>query len=259
MRLLFMIAKGCEDTLILVIDRTKNLFSFLSLKKISFHIPLKSFLSHLKKKISKIFSSFKKIISFFHPLNLIKLFENLHNLILSIHKIFKHIKKLCIHPVPITIFSILSVLSVLIIRESIDLKNKFSSGNGELTLFQKTKYATVVSYRPIYYKRYEKQFRLRHLAIPIHIKGKKKLKRIFMDFTVETSSRSLKEYLSKRTHLIQNRFNTLIEPIIPELPMEKEGKTIIVQKLKREINHLVKDLKIRGRIEKIHVHSILII
>ena len=259
MKLLLMMAKGCEDTLILIIDKMKGLLSFFSFQKIKPHVPLKSFISHSKKNSSKIISYIKKTILIFHPLNIARIIQHFSKYILSFYSVLIHMKKCSNHPVPITIFIILSGLAVLIANKSMELNKKLSLGVNDLTSFQKMKYATVVPYRPAYYKRYEKQFQLNHLAIPIHIKNKKKLKRIYMDFTVETSSRSLKEYLSKRTHLIESRFNSLIEPIIPDLPMEKEGKTIIVQKLKREINQLIKDLKLKGRVEKIYVHSILII
>ena len=115
-----------------------------------------------------------------------------------------------------------------------------------------------IFYRPIYHKKYDKHFTVYSVRIPIHGKNKRIVKQIIIDFTVETSNKYLKEYLDRKIYMVKDRFNTTIEPIIPELPLKKEGKSVLANKLKREINNLIHELKIKGEVEKVYIHSILV-
>ena len=112
--------------------------------------------------------------------------------------------------------------------------------------------------RSVYHKKYDKQFTMYSIKVPIFRKNNIRPKQIIMDFTVETSNKYLKEYLGSKIYLVQDRFNITIEPIISELPLKKEGKTILAKKLKRELNKLIKNLKIKGQINRVYIHSILV-
>ena len=78
-----------------------------------------------------------------------------------------------------------------------------------------------------------------------------------MDFTLVASNRYIKEYFYENIHLVKDRLNSSVHPIIPEFPLEQEGKQIIKDKIRLEVNKLIKDLRIKGHIDKVHIHSIL--
>ena len=58
-------------------------------------------------------------------------------------------------------------------------------------------------------------------------------------------------------YILRDRLSRNIQPIIPEFPMEPEGKVILKRKIKKELNKLVDDLNIKGDISNIYIHSIL--
>ena len=93
--------------------------------------------------------------------------------------------------------------------------------------------------------------------MPIYVESAKDIHSLIMDFTMESSNRYIKKFFDKNTHYLQDRLNSTIEPIVPTFPLEQEGKQIIKEKLKQESNQLIKDFKIKGKIEKIYLHSMM--
>lgn len=123
--------------------------------------------------------------------------------------------------------------------------------------------------RPDYYNLTKKQFQLEEVKMPVYIEKSTSMKALNIDFTFESSNRYIKAYfqpedengkemfwLSKK-YLIRNKINSSVEPIIPEFPLEDEGKRIIRKKVKDDVNQLLKELGIKGRIEKVLIKSIL--
>ena len=105
-----------------------------------------------------------------------------------------------------------------------------------------------------------KQFVLRNLSLPVYTEhnGKGKIKKLMIDFTIETSNKYTKEYLSLNTHLIKDRFNGMARPLPLSFVLRGQGRTILKEKLKREINRLIDELRIKGSIEEVTIHSILV-
>ena len=57
--------------------------------------------------------------------------------------------------------------------------------------------------------------------------------------------------------MIRDRLNSSLQAVVPNFPLEPEGKKIIKEKIRREVNHLIEDLKIEGRVDEVFIHSIL--
>lgn len=117
--------------------------------------------------------------------------------------------------------------------------------------------ATAVSKRKGYYKLEEKRFTIAHVTMPVYIGSTTNLKSLSIDFTFISSNRYIKMFFERNRHLIKDRLNTTIQPLIPEFPLEKEGKKIIKEKIQLELNQLIKELDIKGEIKEIHISSIL--
>jgi hypothetical protein len=117
--------------------------------------------------------------------------------------------------------------------------------------------ATAVSKRKGYYKLNEKRFKIAHVTMPVYIGSTTNLKSLSIDFTFISSNRYIKTFFERNRHLIKDRLNTTIQPLIPEFPLEKEGKKIIKEKIQLELNQLIKELDIKGEIREVHISSIL--
>jgi len=111
--------------------------------------------------------------------------------------------------------------------------------------------------RPAYWNSRKKQFQVSHVTLPVYIETNSNIKSLVIDFTIEASNRYIREYFVKHEHLIKDRLNKTIEPVIPDFPLTLEGKIIIKTKIKKEIDKLLKDLNIEGEIKKITFHHII--
>lgn len=111
--------------------------------------------------------------------------------------------------------------------------------------------------RPKYYKAQLKQIRITDIKMPIYVESAKDIKSLVMDFTLESSNRYIKKFFEKNSHYLQDKLNTTVEPIVPSLPLEEEGKNIIKEKLIDESNDLIKSYEIKGEIKEVYFHSII--
>ena len=116
---------------------------------------------------------------------------------------------------------------------------------------------TAPSKRPGYYKRNERELRIRNMTMPIYVGDAKELRSLTIDFTIISSNKYIKEYFFQNTYLIRDRMFSSLEPIVPEFPLTIEGKAIIKDKLIRELQVLLDEMKIKGSVKEIHIHSIL--
>ena len=180
----------------------------------------KNFISDLNRTIFEYVTSFKQmLIWFISQLNPFKLLRFIPELISSSFQLMglwiSSLRHLDVIIVSIVLFmsAKISYDKYKLLKQDVITKMNTEGHN--------TKYVPLS--RPIYYKKYDKQFSLYNIRIPIHHK-KLLPKQIIMDFSVETSNKYLKEYLSKNIHLVKDRFNNTIQPIISELPIEKRRK-----------------------------------
>lgn len=114
---------------------------------------------------------------------------------------------------------------------------------------------------PSYYHMDAKTFELDEVTMPIFIEKVTDMKTLRIDLSFETSNRYIKAYFEadygKQKNLIRNKINSTLEPIVPEFPLEEEGKRVIETKVKNDVDELLKDLNIEGKIEKVLIKNIL--
>lgn len=155
----------------------------------------------------------------------------------------------------VTVSTVATLASVNIYVQSNKISEKSRDPASELV--EEVERGTAASRRPAYFKKKEKQFLVSNIVLPAYTGKKSAVKKLVIDFTFESSNKYIKEYLWQNNHLIQDVLNSKIEPISIEFPLEQEGKIIIRDKIKKEINLLLKDLKIKGEIEKVYIHSMI--
>lgn len=100
---------------------------------------------------------------------------------------------------------------------------------------------------------------LRGLNIPIYIKNRDGMRNLLIDAMLETDNRYTAKYFYKPENeiLIRDRLNESLQAVVPNFPLEPEGKKIIKEKIRFEVNKLIKDLKIKGKVERVYINSIL--
>lgn len=111
--------------------------------------------------------------------------------------------------------------------------------------------------RPVYYKRHKRFFKVLNIDIPIYIESVQSMRNLKLDFVIVSSNRYTREFFYQNEHLVRDRINTMIEPTVPNMPLNNEGRQIIRDKIQVELNGLLKELQIDGHIEDVYVHSIL--
>lgn len=111
--------------------------------------------------------------------------------------------------------------------------------------------------RKDYYQQDDRQLLVSEITIPIYVGKGNAPRTLILDITLKTSNRYLKSYFYENDYLLKDRLNRTIEPVIPTLPLEEEGKRIIKEKIIFELNQLIKDRKIQGHIEDVYFHNII--
>lgn len=109
--------------------------------------------------------------------------------------------------------------------------------------------------RPKYYKLDEKRFKIVNVQVPIYVGGSNDLKSVLVDFTFISSNQYITQILLEREVLVYDRLNTMVEPIMPEFFLDDEGKRIMKEKIKDELNALLDVLGVEGEIQEVHVDT----
>jgi hypothetical protein len=77
------------------------------------------------------------------------------------------------------------------------------------------------------------------------------------DYSVLASNRNVILYLKDNEYKIRDKLSTEVEPVIPRLPLEEEGRGIIKDKIRYELNELLKADRIEGTVLEVYIDYIL--
>lgn len=105
--------------------------------------------------------------------------------------------------------------------------------------------------RADYRKGDEKELFINDVQMPVYIEGAGTAKALIFDFSIRLSNRYLKVYFEEKEYLIKDKLNATLLPVVPTFPLEKEGKVIIKDKVKKELNKLIKEQKIEGEVKDV--------
>lgn len=155
----------------------------------------------------------------------------------------------------VTLSTVATLASVNIYVQSNKIAEESRSPASELV--EEVEKATAVSRRPAYFKVKEKQFKVSNVVLPAYIKKNGAIKKLVIDFTFESSNKYIKSFLWENPYYVHDVLNSTIEPISIDFPLQEEGKTIIKEKIQKEMNSLLKKLKIKGEIKNIYIHSMI--
>lgn len=116
----------------------------------------------------------------------------------------------------------------------------------------------VLNARPTYFQQTEKMVSFKDLNLQLFLEDTKRNRQIWVDFTVLASNRNIIFFLKDHEIEVRDFINMQVEPVIPQLPIEEEGRQIIKEKLRIELNDYIKKSGIEGKILEIYVDYIIV-
>lgn len=116
----------------------------------------------------------------------------------------------------------------------------------------------VLAARPKYFMQKEKMMAIKDLNLQLFLEDTRRNRQVWIDFTCLTSNRNIILFLND--HLVETRdfLNMHVEPVIPQLPIEEEGRQIIKDKIKLELNEFLKQNNIEGKVLEIYVDYLMV-
>lgn len=111
----------------------------------------------------------------------------------------------------------------------------------------------VLEGRPKYFLQTEKLFSIKDLNLQLFLEDTKRNRQVWIDFTALADNRNVIIFLKDHDVEVRDYLNMRVEPVIPQLPIEEEGRQIIKDKVKFELNNFLKEAKIEGKILEIYV------
>jgi hypothetical protein len=111
--------------------------------------------------------------------------------------------------------------------------------------------------RPAYFGQEDRTFSMKSVDLQIFLEDTKKNRQVSLDYSVVASNRNAVLYFRDNEEKVRDRFSTQIEPIIPRLPIEEEGRGIIKDKIRFELNEMLKDVKIEGKVLDVYIDFLL--
>ncbi|MEA9355367.1 hypothetical protein SHI21_04110 [Bacteriovorax sp. PP10] len=111
----------------------------------------------------------------------------------------------------------------------------------------------VLEGRPKYFLQTEKLFAVKELNLQLFLEDTKRNRQIWIDFTALADNRNVILFLKDHDVEVRDYLNMHVEPVIPQLPIEEEGRQIIKDKVRFELNNFLKEAHIEGKILEIYV------
>ncbi|MCB9063413.1 MAG: hypothetical protein H6622_17955 [Halobacteriovoraceae bacterium] len=147
----------------------------------------------------------------------------------------------------------LSLISIF--NSSEKIKDKFST---PITMPTVEEVIKKTQKRSQFYKQADKILLITHVTIPVFIESFKRAETLIIDIKVKTSNMYIKSFFLGKDYLVKDIITSNIHPIVRDFPLEEEGKTIIKEKIKQELNNLLKINKIQGEILEVYIENLLL-
>lgn len=107
--------------------------------------------------------------------------------------------------------------------------------------------------RPQYYRQAERMMSVTEINLQIFLEDTHRNRQVWLDFSILASNRNIILYLSDHEVELKDHLTTNVEPVIPQLPIEDEGRLIIKDKIRSELNQFLKENGIEGKILEVYI------
>jgi flagellar basal body-associated protein FliL len=111
---------------------------------------------------------------------------------------------------------------------------------------------------PQYYNIPSKSTPMNNISVPAYIKDIGDYRDIQMDISLTFTDQTTKNYFEKHKYIFIDKLQMEFEPILPEFTLKAEGKKILDEKVKEEVNEILKKHGQSGTVEKVHFDHIMI-
>ncbi len=116
----------------------------------------------------------------------------------------------------------------------------------------------VLEARPKYFMQTEKLVSIKDLNLQLFLEDTKRNRQVWIDFTCLTTNRNIILFLNDHQVETRDYLNMHVEPVIPQLPIEEEGRQIIKEKLRLELNEFLKANGVEGKILEVYVDYLIV-
>ncbi len=111
-------------------------------------------------------------------------------------------------------------------------------------------------YKPAYKMFSAKTIRVLNVQIPVYREKVTQIRSVTVDFTVRTSTRFAKKYLTHYENQLKDYLFTRTEPVLSSFAIEEEGKQVIKEKIAYELNNFLKENNVEGEVEEVAISFI---
>jgi hypothetical protein len=108
-------------------------------------------------------------------------------------------------------------------------------------------------YRPDYKMYEQKTLKITNMKVPIFVESVEKINSVTVDFSLRTSTRFAKHYLIEYEYRLKDYFFTTVEPVVSDFPMQTEGKEVLKEKIREELNNFLYENHVEGEIEEVNI------
>lgn len=102
--------------------------------------------------------------------------------------------------------------------------------------------------RPEYLKYKKRTLKVFNVKIPVYVESVKSIQSVTVDFTVRTETRFARQFLEEYEYKLKDYFFMTTEPMTSTFPLEEEGKMILKDKIKDELNIFLDEEKVEGEV-----------
>ena len=115
----------------------------------------------------------------------------------------------------------------------------------------------VMEGRPFYFLQTEKIYGLKDVNIQIFLEDTKRNRQVYFDFSMLATNRYIVMFLTEHEIELRDFITTNVEPVLPRLPLEEEGRGIIKDKIRDEVNEFLKIYKVEGKVQEVYIDSLI--
>ncbi len=137
--------------------------------------------------------------------------------------------------------AIFSLAGLQIYRNSQQIAEE-SGMSTQVELIEELEKAGKLSRRPASHGKARQILTVTNVNMPVYLGKSTDLSSVILDFTIITSNRTTRNFLYENELLIRDKLTNSIHPTLPEFTLTTEGKEIIKQKIKDDLNKLIKEL-----------------
>lgn len=112
--------------------------------------------------------------------------------------------------------------------------------------------------RPEYFQQKERQLSVTNINLQLFTEDTKRNRQVYINFTILSSNRHIINFLKQRDAELRDYLNLNVEPIIPQLPLDEEGRQIIKDKVRFELQNLLEKHKVEGEIIEIYLDYVMV-